>query len=196
MNQEQVSQKYQRAVEKCKLLYRQRNELKYEIVKMALSVCIIKEGNNGGHRLYTLSAFAKDVGIAYGTLSRWKMEYENVIIKVSEDQKNFKLDRHALEQTMRIVNNKTPKTKVLSIYKKYSTGYKTPEDKTLHCYVQRLRSMHYFICYGAVIGSLNKEDVKEMESYLAEMLDCIKKYKTKRTKKPVVVIKKAKEMNS
>ena len=62
--------KYIEAVKKCTLLVKQRNELKYEIVKIALSVCFIKKGNNTSIRHYSLSAFAKDIGIPIGTLSR------------------------------------------------------------------------------------------------------------------------------
>lgn len=182
---------YREAVKQCKFLLKQRSELKYEIVKMALSVCIIKEGNNSSHRNYTLTAFAKDIGIPKGTLSRWKLEYENVIVKVGGKGKNFKLNPHALNNTMREVNSKTPKNKVNEIYKKYSTGYNTPEDKTLNVYNTRLRSMHFFICYGSDLSKLNSDELALMEHYCKDMLKCLKTKKTLKTKKPLATISKA-----
>lgn len=184
--------KYIEAVKKCTLLVKQRNELKYEIVKIALSVCFIKKGNNTSIRHYSLSAFAKDIGIPIGTLSRWKLEYENVIMKINL-KKEEKLNKHALNQTMRKVTASSTEDEVKKIYKRHlDSGYSTPEDKTLRVYTQRLKSMHFFICYSAVLEKLNEDDLNEVELYCSEMLKSIQNKKQRKIKKPnKVILKKA-----
>ena len=178
---------YNQAVNKAKILLKQRNELKYEIVKLALNVCIIKEGNNTSHNKYTLTSFAKDIGIPKGTLSRWKLEYENVLKKVTIKKK---IDRHALDQTMKRVTAKTSKKEVQRIYTKFSEGYNTKEDKTLRCYTDRIKSMHFFICYNVNLTSLDQEILKEFKKYCDEMSKAIAKNKDYKLVKPTEKLNK------
>lgn len=181
---------YKEAVKKCREMVKTRTAYKWEIVKIALSVCIVKTGNNSGHRQYTLTNFAKDIGIAKGTLSRWKLEYENIVIKLPKTKRE-KLDTHALNQTMRKTSAGTSTQEVRRIYNSHM-NYSSPEDKTLRVYCDRLRSMHFFICYGTDLKSLNKEDLDCMENYCKEMLKSIKTKKTMRAKKPVAALNRAK----
>jgi len=181
--------KYNKAVSKCRALVRRKNELKYEIVKLALSVCIIKEGNSNSYRNYTLTAFARDIGVAASTLTRWKLEYEKVISKI--DRKGKKLNTHALEQTMKRIDAGSTKKEVQKVYDRYDTGYKNREDKTLRTYTDRLRSMHFFICYGSNLKALDKNDLEEMKMYCSDMVKCINTSKGKRTEKPTKAIEKA-----
>lgn len=164
--------KYKEAVKECKVLVKNRREMKIEVVKKALSVCIIKEGNNCSHKHYTLSAFARDIGIAKGTLSRWKLEYENVHKKL---RKGTKIDKHAYENTMRSVKSDTSNKEVQKIYNKFLNGYNTPEDKTLFCYTNRLRSLHAFVCYKVDIKRLDQERIETVEIYCKEILKSIGK---------------------
>jgi len=180
--------KWDRAVLKSIELLDKRRAYKWEVVKLALSVCIIKEGNNQSFSKYTLTAFARDIGIAKGTLSKWKMEYQNVILKADIDLN--KINKHALNQTMRKVNSNTTKSEVKKIYKSH-LKYNTREDKTLTCYVDRLRSMHFFICFGSDLKSLNPEKLKELNKYCLDINKAIKEMQSKRKPRPVKVIKKA-----
>ena len=94
-------------------------------------------------------------------------------------------DKNKLQQFFKqVMDNqeigKFIKGEVQKIYNKFSKGYKTHEDKTLRVYVDRLRSMRFFICYSAVLKKLDKGDVKEMRAYLVEMLASIDNVKTKK----------------
>lgn len=185
---EGLSKKYREAVEEAKKLVKFRTELKYEIVKIALSVCVIKEGNSNSYEQYTLSAFARDIGVAKGTISRWKLEYENVISKVGVSDSK-KINRYALDETMRKVKKDTPPETVKKIYSSFEKGFDNSEDKTMVDYVRRLRSMRFFICYSANINKLKPEMVKEMKSHLEDMLKTINTGNKKNVK--TVKVKKA-----
>lgn len=155
---------FNQAVEAAKKLLKARTELKYEIVKIALKVCIIREGNNKSSREFSLTSFARKIGIPKGTLSRWKLEYENVIKKVSRVKGiQNKINSHALNQTMKKVKQGTPQREVIKIYKTYM-NYDNKEDKTLTNYLDRLKTLHFFICFSADINKLNQDHVEAVKT--------------------------------
>jgi len=185
-----IAAKYSDAVKQAKLLVKQRNKLKYEIAKIALSVCIVQEGNCQSVSLYTLSSFAKDIGIARGTLNRWTLEYKYIVSKIPKGEK---VNIHALNRTMEIINKDTSSKEVKRIYDSY-TKYDNPEDKTLVDYKKRLASMHFFICYSARLEKLNKTDLEEMRMLSQDIVDCITTMKSKSVIKNTSEIKRAIKM--
>lgn len=74
---------YDQLVIEAKNLIVTRDLMALKIAKMAVIACTIKHGGKSG-KLYTLTDFAKDVGMPYKTLSNWTITYRMVASKIEK----------------------------------------------------------------------------------------------------------------
>jgi transposase-like protein len=143
----------QEAIEKAKQLLKNRQDLKYEIVKIAISVCVNIRGGKVSAHQYTIKHFAVDIGVNPNTLHRWKREYELVLSKVSGE----KPKRKALEETLKRVGKKTPAKEVQRILAEQSSKLSTPDDERLADCLKRLKGVDFFINHSSRLSLLDRE---------------------------------------
>lgn len=68
-------------------------EAKWEVCKIALKVCVIKQGGQVHSKEYTLTKFADDIGMNRKTLSCWILEYRSVYLKLGIDSSKMNFDQ-------------------------------------------------------------------------------------------------------
>lgn len=166
---------YKEAIAKCRLLVKQRNEMKYEIVKISMKVCVVKVGNNLSNKHYNLTQFCKDIGITRSSLIRWRNEYTLVANKLN---RKGKLNNFAMTETLKHVIPTTPKKEVAKIYDTFLEKSGNTDDRTLLDYTRRVRSLHFFICYSCVPSSMDQKVLDELRGYVEDILQVIKTKKS------------------
>lgn len=144
---------YKQLVAKAKGLLKARQELKYEIAKIALKVCDIRVGGKTGAQDYTLVRFAEDIGMNPNTLHRWKREYELVVSKIKEN----KPVRKALEGTLKRVNKDTPASEVKIIYQEEVKKFQTDDDYLLHDHLKRLKNIDFSINHSFELSKMDQD---------------------------------------
>jgi transposase-like protein len=148
---------YKQLVEKARSLVKQRETLKYEIAKIANEACVIKYGGPVGKEDYTVTKFANDIGVNPNTLHRWRREYSLVISKIQE---SGKVNRKALENTLKRVGRETDKKEVSRIYQAEKEKLKTPEDYQFADIIKRLKNIDFAINHSLVLSKINKDDIR------------------------------------
>ena len=74
---------YEELVMEAKSLLTRSSLIKMKIAKIALDACTIRHGGRSGNH-YTLTNFAKDVGISRKQLSLWTLTYTNVVRHIED----------------------------------------------------------------------------------------------------------------
>jgi transposase-like protein len=149
---------YNELVEKARALITRRNELKYEIAKIAIEACSCRIGGRAGKNEYTVARFAFDIGINANTLHRWKREYELVVSKVPKG----KISRKALEETLKRVGKNTPAKEVEKTYKAEEERFKTKDDHHLHDIIKRLKNIDFSINHSLQLSRLDRELLEQV----------------------------------
>lgn len=75
---------YLKIVKRCKFLVESIECYQLEIAYHAFNVCDIKHGGKSAG-LYTITRFAKDIGLNKKTVSMWVNIYKNIILKLDKD---------------------------------------------------------------------------------------------------------------
>jgi transposase-like protein len=166
--------KYRSLVLKARELLKARNQLKYEIAKIATEVCPKIHGGKVSANVYTVTRFAEDIGINPSTLHRWKREYDLVISKIGEK----KAQRKPLEETLKRVDSGTPKGEVSRIYKEECQRLESSENSALIDIIKRLRNIDFAINHSLVLKELDRPSleaslvvVKSIAKGLQDFLD-------------------------
>lgn len=81
--------KYEDYVKRAKFLIETIQCYQAEVAYIATKVCEIKHGGRTSVKTYTLSKFAKDVGINVKTISGWVSIYKNVIQKMDKSYESI-----------------------------------------------------------------------------------------------------------
>jgi transposase-like protein len=149
---------YNELVEKAKSLLSKRNELKYDIAKIAIEACSCRIGGRAGKNEYTVARFAFDIGLNANTLHRWKREYELVISKVPKG----KISRKALEETLKKVGKNTPAKDVASTYKAEEEKFKTKDDHHLYDIIKRLKNIDFSINHSLQLSKLDRQLLEQV----------------------------------
>lgn len=144
---------YKKAVKKAIKLVKAIKDARYEVAKIAISVCDIKTGGGTGKNHYTITSFAKDIGINPNTLHRWRREYLLVISKIGDN----KIKRMALDATLKRVDSKTPPSSVRKIYVSELKKHKTEDDTKLEDCLKRVKTIQFLICHQFKLDKMNKE---------------------------------------
>lgn len=77
---------YEKYVELGKKLVEETNDKQMKICSYAMKVCTIRHGGRSGG-FYTMTDYARDIGLKRKTLSEWMLIYRNVILKLTDKQR-------------------------------------------------------------------------------------------------------------
>lgn len=77
---------YQSLVEAAKELVQKTDLTKLQIAQLAIRACTIRHGGRSTG-FYTLTMFARDIGVSFKQLSRWVITYKTVVSKIPNEIK-------------------------------------------------------------------------------------------------------------
>lgn len=183
---------YKQLVSKAKNLLKTRQDLKYEIAKIALKVCDIRVGGKTGAQDYTLVRFADDIGMNANTLHRWKREYELVVSKIKEK----KPVRKALEGTLKRVDKNTPPATVQGIYQEEVKKFQTEDDYLLHDHLKRLKNIDFSINHSFDLSRLDQDTLVWCMQIARSIADGLQDHFDGKKKKMSKAVSAVKQVNA
>ena len=107
---------YNQLVDEAKSLITTRDLMALKIAKMAVLACTIRHGGVS-NTLYTLTDFAKDIGMSYKTLSNWTIIYRMVASKIENHIKSNEDWNKARDISNKLITERTLNRKASGLKK-------------------------------------------------------------------------------
>jgi len=162
-----------------KELMEKHKEIRFEIVRLAEKCCLIHHGGSvGSGNRYTLRAFAKDIGVPWGTFYEWYGIKKNIFMHLSKDdqKKVTYMQMKHMRTGMPNIDwkDKDIKTTVRKQFKKIKK--KTDTTVKMEKYLLNLRTLHFNCVHPRMIRDCNREILGEIAHLCRGILNGIGKY--------------------
>ncbi len=131
---------WEQNIESAKTLIKAKNANQMEIARLALECCEIKHGGSVSHKesMYTLSRFAKEIGIAYNTIHSWCLIRKNIFDKI-EDTDKYLVPYVTFQRMGSLVTSDTSRSDITTLFKERIAF--SNQDERLSTYVSSIRSL-------------------------------------------------------
>lgn len=159
-----------------KELYDSRKKSKEIILQIANKVCDLN--THGGHLVnskhnYTLSHFARDIGLTPKTLWLWKKEYDILYSKFTKEELAG-VNRKQIEGIISVFGRDAKKSDIKRAIDKAKNMSK--DDKSLVDVMFRAKNIRFFITQKAILAKINQDKLKELRIVIRETNDYLSKY--------------------
>lgn len=136
---------YDEIVKICRDLLTARKDIKIQIGLISIQLCDDQRGGKKSKSSFTLQDFAKDIGVKYKTLWRWRKEA--IVVKKLDIQKDLpgKLDRVAIDRILGQIKADHTKKDIQDLYQKEISL--PQEDRKLKDDIKYLNTLKFHIVH-------------------------------------------------
>ncbi len=175
----QFEKKWNKTIKDCKVVLAEHFSAKLKIAEAAIECCYRKDGTPRP-REYSLARFAKELGMAHGTLKEWVNLKRTVWDKLSK--KNQNPDTFTVYQARTIRKIAGPQAKAKDVNAVYSnvTDLGNKNKMKFRQYIDRLESIkHNTVIFDKIKGA-DESQLLQMQSLCLEIADNIKTYRKRK----------------
>lgn len=174
---------WKECVHDAKMIMATRQELRWEIVRLAEKCCVVELGGKPYDGRYTLRNFAKEIGLAWATFYQWyrikTRIYDNLPVK-QKDQVSF-AELRFVEKEMATTGVHSPqkysKQSVSQAFKKIKA--KSESTLKMEKYLTHLKSIHYNVTNELKIKDCDSEVLGEVCHLARGIVNALNKYDRK-----------------
>lgn len=181
------NKKYTSAVKEARQLLLVREKAKLKIAKLAYESCDIIVGGHITGEVFSLTMFAKDIGMSKKTLSDWVHNYEIQLVAKGLKKKNKNLEvptkQNDLNKIRKVLRSKegglrkniTEKEVHKAIKEVASTG---EDDEEIAKLARYIRQTEYKICHDLELETIDQEKLSLILECATRINSKLKKYFT------------------
>ncbi len=151
-------------VSEAKELVKLRQEMRWDIVKLAEKCCVVHHGGHNAELRYTVKKFAAEIGITYTTLIEWMRLKRQVFDNLDKDQQKraSMTDLRFIDQNLQGVSKTDSKfpDRVKSAYRRMA---KTSQSTIkMQKYVRHLKSIQFNVKNPMLLKDCDQEVLTEI----------------------------------
>ena len=163
MNNKTTLKEWEKVVNESKEILQAKERNQILIAKKAISVCVITHGGDVNKSTYTLTRFAKEIGINSSTLQEWVRVFNNVYTKLDSQFKSTAkyIDLHNIASG---IDKNSSNKSINNIAMKYFK-YTKNDYRILH-YCKNLCSLYQNLKQPIILENIDLQVIQEVLFYL------------------------------
>lgn len=159
---------WEKCVSDAKVLVSNYKNIRFEVVALVEKCCVLHRGGRAVNARYTVDRFAKEVGIARGTLYEW-IRVKRISDQLPEADKFSYEDLRLIDK--QTVDIKDPKKKNAALLKSAKIfKSQSPETIRLRKYIKHLKSIHFNASNLRMIKDCDPEIIGEVVHLCREIV--------------------------